>query len=185
MLDVAACPAGRPPRRGNSQPQPRPCPASPQGDFFSLHTPLTPNTKGMFNDELFAKVGRRLGRERSTFVIYKECCRRLVSWAPAQYLLCLLASHAAPPPLPERPSRPRPPPGAPRRAPFPPLPPPFPTPPRLQMKKGARIVNVARGGVIDDDALKRALDAGIVAGAALDVFSTEPPPEGARVAAGF
>ncbi|EFN59904.1 hypothetical protein CHLNCDRAFT_56437 [Chlorella variabilis] len=71
-----------------------------QGDFFSLHTPLTPNTKGMFNDELFAK-----------------------------------------------------------------------------MKKGARIVNVARGGVIDDDALKRALDAGIVAGAALDVFSTEPPPE--------
>ena len=47
------------------------------------------------------------------------------------------------------------------------------------MKKGARIVNVARGGVIDDAALKRALDAGIVAGAALDVFSTEPPPEGA------
>ncbi|KAI3429279.1 hypothetical protein D9Q98_005375 [Chlorella vulgaris] len=71
-----------------------------QGDFFSLHTPLTPNTKGMFNDELFSK-----------------------------------------------------------------------------MKKGARIVNVARGGVIDDAALRRALDAGIVAGAALDVFSTEPPPE--------
>jgi D-3-phosphoglycerate dehydrogenase len=47
------------------------------------------------------------------------------------------------------------------------------------MKKGARIVNVARGGVIDDAALRRALDAGIVAGAALDVFSTEPPPEGA------
>jgi phosphoglycerate dehydrogenase-like enzyme len=29
-----------------------------QGDFFSLHTPLTPNTKNMFNDDLFAKVGR-------------------------------------------------------------------------------------------------------------------------------
>lgn len=27
-----------------------------QGDFFSLHMPLTPNTKGMFNDEAFAKV---------------------------------------------------------------------------------------------------------------------------------
>ncbi len=46
------------------------------------------------------------------------------------------------------------------------------------MKKGARIVNVARGGVIDDDALVRALDAGIVAGAALDVFEIEPPAAG-------
>lgn len=69
-----------------------------RGDFFSLHMPLTPTTKGMFNDEAFAK-----------------------------------------------------------------------------MKKGARIVNVARGGVIDDDSLVRALDAGIVAGAALDVFEIEPP----------
>ena len=43
------------------------------------------------------------------------------------------------------------------------------------MKKGARIINVARGGVIDDDSLVRALDAGIVAGAALDVFEIEPP----------
>lgn len=33
------------------------------------------------------------------------------------------------------------------------------------MKKGARIVNVARGGVIDDHALARALDAKIVAAA--------------------
>lgn len=69
-----------------------------QGDFFSLHMPLTPGTKKMFNDAAFAK-----------------------------------------------------------------------------MKKGARIMNVARGGVIDDDALARALDAGIVASAALDVFEEEPP----------
>lgn len=68
------------------------------GDFFSLHMPLTPGTKKMFNDAAFAK-----------------------------------------------------------------------------MKKGARIINVARGGVIDDDALARALDAGIVASAALDVFEEEPP----------
>ena len=45
-----------------------------------------------------------------------------------------------------------------------------------KMKKGARIVNVARGGVVDDASLARALDAGIVAQAALDVFSKEPPP---------
>jgi D-3-phosphoglycerate dehydrogenase / 2-oxoglutarate reductase len=32
-----------------------------------------------------------------------------------------------------------------------------------KMKKGVRIINVARGGVIDEDALVRALDAGIVA----------------------
>jgi D-3-phosphoglycerate dehydrogenase len=68
-------------------------------DFFSLHMPMTPETKGLFNDALFAK-----------------------------------------------------------------------------MKRGARVVNVARGGVIDDAALVRALDAGIVAAAALDVFEKEPPP---------
>lgn len=44
-----------------------------------------------------------------------------------------------------------------------------------KMKKGARIMNVARGGVIEDEALARALDAGIVAAAALDVFEEEPP----------
>lgn len=46
-----------------------------------------------------------------------------------------------------------------------------------KMKKGVRIVNVARGGVIDEDALVRALDAGVVAQAALDVFTEEPPPK--------
>ncbi|KAI3463174.1 hypothetical protein Pfo_019837 [Paulownia fortunei] len=44
-----------------------------------------------------------------------------------------------------------------------------------KMKKGVRIINVARGGVIDEDALVRALDSGIVAQAALDVFTEEPP----------
>lgn len=71
------------------------------GDFFSLHMPLTPSTKELFNDEAFAK-----------------------------------------------------------------------------MKKGGRIINVARGGVIDDAALARALDSGKVAGAALDVYAVEPPPAG-------
>ena len=43
-----------------------------------------------------------------------------------------------------------------------------------QMREGVRILNVARGGLIDDAALKHALDSGKVAGAALDVFPTEP-----------
>jgi D-3-phosphoglycerate dehydrogenase len=41
-------------------------------------------------------------------------------------------------------------------------------------KKGVRIVNCARGGLIDEAALKDALDSGHVAGAALDVFAQEP-----------
>jgi len=41
-------------------------------------------------------------------------------------------------------------------------------------KKGVRIVNCARGGLIDEAALKELMDAGHVAGAALDVFVTEP-----------
>jgi D-3-phosphoglycerate dehydrogenase len=44
-------------------------------------------------------------------------------------------------------------------------------------KKGVRIINCARGGLIDEAALKEALDNGHVAGAALDVFVTEPAKE--------
>ncbi len=43
-----------------------------------------------------------------------------------------------------------------------------------KMKRGVRIINCARGGLIDEAALKDALDSGHVAGAALDVFATEP-----------
>lgn len=50
-----------------------------------------------------------------------------------------------------------------------------------RMKKGVRIVNVARGGVIDEEALIRALDSGIVAQAALDVFTEEPPPKDSKL----
>ena len=42
-------------------------------------------------------------------------------------------------------------------------------------KKGVRIINCARGGLIDEAALEAALKSGHVAGAALDVFQTEPP----------
>ncbi|XP_025611231.1 D-3-phosphoglycerate dehydrogenase 2, chloroplastic-like [Arachis hypogaea] len=50
-----------------------------------------------------------------------------------------------------------------------------------KMKKGVRIINVARGGVIDEDALVKALDAGTVAQAALDVFAEEPPPKDSKL----
>ena len=44
-----------------------------------------------------------------------------------------------------------------------------------EMKDGVRIVCAARGGIIDESALVNALNSGKVAGAALDVFSQEPP----------
>ncbi|WP_417623314.1 phosphoglycerate dehydrogenase [Paremcibacter congregatus] len=46
-----------------------------------------------------------------------------------------------------------------------------------KMKDGVRIVNCARGGLIDEDALLAALDNGKVAGVALDVFAVEPAKE--------
>jgi D-3-phosphoglycerate dehydrogenase len=43
------------------------------------------------------------------------------------------------------------------------------------MKPGVRIINCARGGIVDEDALADAVEAGQVSGAALDVFTSEPP----------
>lgn len=47
----------------------------------------------------------------------------------------------------------------------------------LKTRKGVRIINCARGGLVDEAALKELLDSGHVAGAALDVFVTEPAKE--------
>jgi D-3-phosphoglycerate dehydrogenase len=44
-----------------------------------------------------------------------------------------------------------------------------------QMKDGVRIVNCARGGIIDEEALRETMESGKVAGAGLDVYETEPP----------
>jgi D-3-phosphoglycerate dehydrogenase len=45
------------------------------------------------------------------------------------------------------------------------------------MRKGVRIINCARGGLVDEAALRKALDSGHVAGAAFDVFVEEPAKE--------
>jgi D-3-phosphoglycerate dehydrogenase len=46
-----------------------------------------------------------------------------------------------------------------------------------KMKKGVRIVNAARGALINDNDLAEAIKSGHVAGAALDVYEFEPPPQ--------
>jgi D-3-phosphoglycerate dehydrogenase/(S)-sulfolactate dehydrogenase len=46
-----------------------------------------------------------------------------------------------------------------------------------EMKKSSYIINTSRGGIIDENALYRALKSNKISGAALDVFSSEPPVE--------
>jgi D-3-phosphoglycerate dehydrogenase len=45
------------------------------------------------------------------------------------------------------------------------------------MKDGVRIINAARGGIVDEQALVEGLQSGKVAGAGIDVYSTEPPKD--------
>ncbi len=46
-----------------------------------------------------------------------------------------------------------------------------------KLKQGVRIINCARGGLLDEAAAAKAIEDGIIAGVALDVFETEPPAE--------
>ncbi len=50
-----------------------------------------------------------------------------------------------------------------------------------KMPKGVRIINCARGGIVDENDLADAVESGHVAGAAFDVFTKEPPPEDFRL----
>jgi D-3-phosphoglycerate dehydrogenase len=50
-----------------------------------------------------------------------------------------------------------------------------------KLPEGAIVVNAARGGIIDEDALREALDSGHLAGVGLDVYSSEPPDNRALV----
>lgn len=93
----------------------------PLADFITVHTPLIPATKGIYN----------------VFTVLTECHSQLGFIIPIAGLLNDTTFG--------------------------------------QCKKGVRVVNVARGGIIDESALVRALQSGQCGGAALDVYSTEPP----------
>jgi glycerate dehydrogenase len=47
-----------------------------------------------------------------------------------------------------------------------------------QMKPSALLINTSRGGLVDEQALKIALETGVIAGAGFDVLSQEPPKDG-------